>query len=71
MDVIILLLVVGAVLLVAGVVLFGLARRAMKLMVRVAIFGVIVIALLVGGVTWWFTGSGKGKSNRPSNSRRK
>lgn len=71
MDLIVLVVIIGAVILVAGVVLFGIARRAMKFMVRVAIFGVIVIALLVGGVTWWFTGSSTGKSNRPSNSRRK
>jgi high-affinity Fe2+/Pb2+ permease len=61
--------------LVAGWVLFNVARRTMKLVVRVVIFSVIVVALLVGGVAWWLSKSGNsgrsGGSNRSNNSRRR
>ena len=61
--------------LTAGVVLFKVARRTMKFVVRVAIFCVIVVALAVGGMVWWSTRSGEvkgsGKPNRPANSRRR
>lgn len=60
---------------VAGIVLFKVARRTMKFMVRAVIFGVIVVALAVGAVLWWATRSddakGGGKPNRPVNSRRR
>lgn len=61
----------GGVALAAAFLLFGVARRAMKFVVRVAIFAVIVTALVIGGVTWWFLRSGTGKTNKPTNSRRR
>jgi hypothetical protein len=56
-------------------VLFLLARRALKLVVRVALLGVLV--LLAGGVAWWWYGAGSSSSpaskqndNRPASTRR-
>lgn len=63
----------GGIALVAAVLLFVVARRAMKLMIRLVIFGVIMIALLIGGVAYWFTAGStpakSGPANRPANSR--
>jgi energy-coupling factor transporter transmembrane protein EcfT len=63
----------GGIALVAAVLLFFFARRAMKFVVRVAIFVVIVVALVIGVSVYWYSSSGKSTrnvpSNRPANSR--
>ena len=63
----------GGVAVVAAILLFVVARRAMKFVIRLVIFGVIVFALLIGGVAYWFTSGSTpkktGPANRPANSR--
>jgi hypothetical protein len=40
------------------------ARRAMRWAVRLALLGIVVLALLVGGLAWWWY-YGAGESNAP------
>jgi hypothetical protein len=38
------------------VVLFALARRALRLVVKLALFGLLLLALAVGGIFIWWNG---------------
>jgi hypothetical protein len=55
-------------------VLFFIARRALRLVVRLALVGALLLFLLIGGLAWWWYGAGspasKQNDNRPSNTRR-
>ena len=55
-------------------VLFLLARRALRFVVRLALVGVLILFLLGGGLAWWWHGGGnsllKQNDNRPANTRR-
>jgi hypothetical protein len=55
-------------------VLFLLARRALRLIVRLALVGLLLLFLFGGGLAWWWYGSGNSllnkNDNRPSNTRR-
>ena len=55
-------------------VLFLLARRALRFVVRLALLGVLILFLLTGGLAWWWYGSedsSKQKGNsRPANTQR-
>ncbi len=54
-------------------VLFLLARRALRLMVRLALVGLLILFLLVGGLAWWWYGAGdsalRQNGNRPAGTR--
>ena len=53
--------------------LFLLARRALRLLVRLALVGALLLLLAAGGL-WWWQGAGnpvsKQGDNRPANARR-
>jgi multisubunit Na+/H+ antiporter MnhC subunit len=55
-------------------VLFLLARRVLRLVVRLALIGALVLFLLLGGLAWWWSGAGNPASrhndNRAGNTRR-
>jgi hypothetical protein len=55
-------------------VLVLLARRALRLIVRLALVGVLVLFLLIGGLAWWWYGAGDSSprqgGNRPASTRR-
>ncbi len=68
---------IAIVLAVAGLaLLFVLARRAVRLFVRLALAGVMIIVLIVGAaVSWWYVSNGASPSrqedaNLPSGPRR-
>ncbi|MGB7925847.1 MAG: hypothetical protein WCF57_21590 [Pyrinomonadaceae bacterium] len=54
--------------------LFLLARRALRLVVRLALVGALLLLLLGGGLAWWWYGAvdpaSKRIDNRPANTRR-
>jgi multisubunit Na+/H+ antiporter MnhC subunit len=53
-------------------VLFWLARRAVKLVVRLALAAILIL-LVAAGVFWWYWSGGinsNGPGNRPANTRR-
>jgi len=60
-------------LLVIGV-LFFIARRALRLIVRLALVCVLVLLLLAGGLVWWYgsdnNGTSKPYGGSPSGTRR-
>lgn len=62
-GIIVLLLVLGA-----GVVVFFIARRVLKMALRMAIVAVVILVVIVGAISlWYFTSSkGTGNQNRPS-----
>jgi hypothetical protein len=39
-------------------VLFFLARRLMRLAVRLALFAILALILIAGGLFWWWSGAG-------------
>lgn len=45
---------------IAAVLFLMVARRVMKLFVRLAIAGVIVVVILLGGALMWWRGGGTG-----------
>ena len=45
-------------------VLFFIARRALRLMVRLALVCVLVLLLLAGGLVWWY-GSDNTRTSKP------
>ena len=47
------------------IVLFMLTRRLMRLMVRLALAGVLLLVLAVGGLVWWYGSSGRGAASPP------
>ena len=49
-------------------VLFLLARRALRFVVRLALLGVLILFLLTGGLAWWWYGSDDSPTQK-SNSR--
>ena len=55
-------------------VLFFIARRALRLMVRLALVCVLVLLLLAGGLVWWYgsdnTPTSKPYGGSPSGTRR-
>ena len=67
---------IAIILAVAGLaLLFILARRAVRLFVRLALAGVMIIVMIVGAVvSWWYVSNGastsQGDATRPSNPRR-
>jgi hypothetical protein len=58
----IVLAVVG---LLAIVVLFALARRALRLVVKLALFGLVLLALAVGGILFWWNGGLSSSQHAP------
>jgi hypothetical protein len=57
--------------LVAGLVVFFVARKVMKMAVRLAIVGVVLLVVIVGGISlWYFNSSGGGNDNRPPATRK-
>jgi hypothetical protein len=57
--------------LVAGLVVFFVARKVMKMAVRLAIVGVVLLVVIVGGISlWYFSSSGSGNDNRPPATRK-
>lgn len=54
-------------------VLFLLARRMLRLAIRLALGGALVVLLIIGGLVWWWFNSGgasEQNANRPANTRR-
>jgi sorbitol-specific phosphotransferase system component IIBC len=45
--------------------LFFIARRALRLVVRLALVFMLVLALLIGGLTWWWYGSDGSSTSKP------
>jgi NhaP-type Na+/H+ and K+/H+ antiporter len=68
--------IIGIIILIGGVWVFlFLAKRAVRWAVRLALLGIVVLALLVGGLAWWwYYGSGSPgapvKETRPAPTRR-
>lgn len=51
-------------------VFFFLAKRAMRLMVRLTLALVLIVIMLTGALAWWWHGwSGKSSSPRPETTR--
>jgi hypothetical protein len=50
------------------VVLFAVARRALRLVVKLALFGLVLLALAAGGIFVWWNG-GITSSQRPPETR--
>lgn len=69
METPIIALVVGV---MAIALLLIVLRRVMRLAIRLVLVGLILLALLVGGVVWWWNGSGNSNApgNRPGTTRR-
>ena len=58
--------------LIAGFVVFFIARRVLKMAVRLAIVGVVLLVVIVGAISlWYFNSSGKGGSDNRSAPTRK
>jgi EamA domain-containing membrane protein RarD len=57
---------IGILLLVlaAGFVVFFIARKVMKMAVRLAIVGVVLLVVIVGGISLWYFNSSKGGANQ-------
>jgi protein-S-isoprenylcysteine O-methyltransferase Ste14 len=50
--------IVGILILLGALWVFlFLARRAMRWAVRLALLGIVLLALLVGGIAWWWYGA--------------
>lgn len=58
--------------LIAGFVVFFIARRVLKMAVRLAIVGVVLLVVIVGAISlWYFNSSGKsGNENRSAPTRK-
>jgi hypothetical protein len=54
---------VSAVLIIG--VMFLIARRALRLVVRLALVGMLVLVLLIVGLAWWWYGSGNTRTSKP------
>ena len=52
--------------LVAGLVVFFVARKVMKMAVRLAIVGGVLLVVIVGGISLWYFNSSGGNDNRPA-----
>jgi heme/copper-type cytochrome/quinol oxidase subunit 4 len=69
-------IVIGIIILIFAVWVFlFMARRAVRWAIRLALLGIVVLALLVGGLAWWwYYGSGSAsapvKETRPGATRR-
>lgn len=46
-------------------VLFVVARRALRLVVRLALVGMLVLVLLIGGLAWWWYGTDSSPASKP------
>jgi hypothetical protein len=57
------IIAVSAILIIG--VLFLVARRALRLVVRLAIVGMLVLVLLAIGLAWWWYGSGNTPASKP------
>ncbi|HEY0005720.1 MAG TPA: hypothetical protein VGB17_12995 [Pyrinomonadaceae bacterium] len=65
-------IIIGAVVFIFGVWLFlALAKRAVRLAVRLALAAVVFLALLCGALAWWWYGLGTttAPANRPATRR--
>jgi heme/copper-type cytochrome/quinol oxidase subunit 4 len=68
--------IIGIIILVGAVSVFlFMAKRAVRWAIRLALLGIVVLALLVGGLAWWwYYGSGSAsaplKETRPAATRR-
>ena len=53
-------------------VLFLLARRMLRLAIRLSLAGLLILLLIGGGVAWWWfnPGASEQNANRPANTRR-
>ncbi len=56
--------------LIAGVVIFFIGRKVMKMAVRLVIAGVVLLIVIVGAVSLWYFNSSGGSDNRPSPTRK-
>ena len=45
--------------------LFFIARRALRLVVRLALIFMVVLVLLIAGLTWWWHGSDRSSASKP------
>jgi hypothetical protein len=66
-------IIVGVVVVVFAVwLILVMARRVLRLAVRLALAGVVVLALVLGAVAWWWYGMGSSfspRENRPATRR--
>ncbi|MGH9943032.1 MAG: hypothetical protein ACRD9R_11825 [Pyrinomonadaceae bacterium] len=62
------------ILIAAGLLALLLAWRAVRFLVRLALLGVLLLALLAGGYVWWWQNSGDSaapsRKQRPADTRR-
>ena len=56
--------------LVAGVVVFFIARKVLKMAVRLTIVGVVLLIVIVGAVSLWYFNSTDGNNNRSAPTRK-
>ena len=57
------LIVVFSILIIG--VLFVIARRALRLVMRLVLFGGLVLVLLAASLAWWYYGSDRSQSSKP------
>ena len=63
---------ITAIIAVAGIVLLFVTRRLMRLVIRLALAGGLLLVILIGGLAWWY-GSGRTawqQKEKPSTTRR-
>ena len=69
MEIAIIAIVIG---IAALFVLFVLARRMLRLAIRLSLAGLLILLLIGGGVAWWWFNPNASEQNatRPANTRR-
>lgn len=56
--------------LIAGFVIFFIGRKVLKMAVRLAIVGVVLLIVIVGAVSLWYFNSPGGGDSRPAPTRK-